>query len=109
MTIRENINKIHIGLLNNFENVSIEEKSNRKFGNFFEISSIKEEMEVRMIITKKDVESNNIKWLYFSNPKDEESYLVERYSKIDNLTEDVSDVITKMRFSEEYLKQINKI
>jgi hypothetical protein len=103
MSIKENINKIHFELSNNFESVKIEEKSNIKFGNYFYISLINEGLEVRMIIIKKDLESNNIKWLYFSNPLDDNSHLVERVSNINNITNDIADVLNKKRFSEDYL------
>jgi len=108
MSVKYNINKIHGDLINNFESVKIEEKSNQKIGNYFEISSISEGLEVKMILTKRDVESTNIKWSYFTNPLNEKSDLVERTSNIDNLSNDVKDVITKKRFSEEYLTEINK-
>lgn len=103
-----NINKIHSNLINNFDEVKIEEKSNTKFGKYFEISSISEGMEVKMILTLKDLESSNVNWSYFSNPLNENSDLVERTSSIFTLTQDVKDVISKKRFSEEYLTEINK-
>lgn len=102
--IKYNINKIHGDLINNFDSVKIEEKSSLKLGNYFEISSISEGLEVKMILTKKGVESNNIQWSYFSNPLNEKEGLVERSSNIENISKDVKDIITKKRFSEEYLK-----
>lgn len=108
MDLKYNINKIHGDLLNNFETVSIKEKSNLKFGNYFEISSTNEGFEVKMILTKKDIELSNIKWSYFSNPLNENSDLVERTSNIDNITNDIKDIISKKRFDSEYLSEINK-
>lgn len=108
MSIKQNINRIHVELSNNFESVKIEEKSNIKFGNYFEISSVNEGLEVKMIVTKRDLESNNIKWSYFANPLDSNSHLVERVSNIDNITNDVVEVLSKKRFSDEYLSEINK-
>lgn len=108
MDLKYNINKIHGDLINNFKTVSIKEKSNLKFGNYFEISTKNEGMEVRMILTKKDLELNNIKWSYFSNPLNENSDLVERTSNIDNITDDVRDVISKKRFDSDYLSETEK-
>jgi hypothetical protein len=56
MDIKSHINKIHYDLLTQFEEVTIQEKSNLKFGNYFEISNISEGKEVKMIITMKDIE-----------------------------------------------------
>ena len=103
-----NINKIHVELTNNFEEVKIEEKSNNKLGQYFEITSMSEGLAVRMIITLKDLESQNIKWSYLSNPLNENSDVVERTSNLYNISDDVKDVISKKRFSEEYLTEINK-
>jgi hypothetical protein len=107
MDIKSHINKIHYDLLTQFEEVTIQEKSNLKFGNYFEISSISEGKEVKMIITKKDIESPSFKWFYSENPLDKNSFLIERVSNIDNISTHVSDIITKNRFSEDYLNQIN--
>jgi len=103
-----NINKIHSDLTNNFQEVKIEEKSNAKLGKYFEIVTLNEGLAVKMIVTLKDLESPNIKWSYFSNPLNENSDLVERTSSIYTLSGDVQDVISKKRFSDEYLTEINK-
>ena len=108
MNIKQNVNRIHVELSNNFESVQIEEKSNIKFGNYFEISSVNEGLEVKMVVSKRDLESNNIKWSYFANPLDSNSYLIERVSNIDNMITDIVDVVNKKRFSDEYLSEINK-
>jgi len=108
MDIKLNINKIHGELINSFDSVKINEKSNKLIGNYFEISSIKEGLEVRMILSKKSLESSNIKWSYFSNPLNENSDLVERNSNIDSITNDIIDVVSKKRFSSDYLKEIKK-
>lgn len=107
MDLKYNINKIHGELLNNFETVKIEEKSNKENGNHFLISAISEGKEVKFITTKQAVESGNIDWKYFSNPLNENSGLVERNSKIYTLTEDIKDVISKNRFDKEYLSNFN--
>ena len=107
MELKYNINKIHSDLLSNFEEVRIDEKSDKKFGNYFLISAINEGKEVKLILTKKSVESGNLNWSYYSNPLKEDSLLVERISSISDITTDVKDVITKNRFDEEYITSIN--
>lgn len=107
MELKYNINKIHSDLLSNFEEVRIDEKSDKKFGNYFLISAINEGKEVKLILTKKSVETGNLNWSYYSNPLKDDSLLVERTSSIVDITTDVKDVITKNRFDEEYISSIN--
>jgi len=106
--IKVNINKVHGDLVNNFEEVMISEKSNKDFGNYFEISTIKESKEVKLIITKKNIENNKFSWSYYSDPTDSNSYLIERVSTIDTIVSDIEDIIVKNRFSEEYVSKIVK-
>jgi len=108
MDLKYNINKIHGDLISQFHKseIKIEEKSNLKFGNYIEISVINEGKEVKMIMTKKDLENYNFNWSYFENPIDENSSLVERNSSIDDLSSDVKEIFEKNRFSEEYLNNI---
>ena len=101
--MKYNINKLHSLLITNFEDVSLVEKSNKQFGNYFEIS-VKEDKEVKIIVTKKDLENQNFDWKYYSNPINESSLLIERYSSIDSITSDIKDILFKNRFDEEYLK-----
>lgn len=105
--MKYNINKLHGLLLNEFEDVKIVEKSNLALGNYFEIS-INEEKEVRMIIIKKDIENDIFEWKYFSNPLEENSFLIERKSSIDKVTEDVKEILVKNRFDEDYLTKLGK-
>ncbi len=106
--IKININKVHGGLVNNFEEVKISEKSNKELGNYFEVSALKESKEVKMIITKKNIENDRFSWSYYSDPSDESSYLIERISTTETIVSDVSDIIEKNRFSEDYLLKIGK-
>ena len=110
MNLKYNINKIHGDLLSQFLNaeIKIEEKSNLKFGNYIEVSIINEGKEVKMIVIKKDLENDNFNWSYLENQLNEGSFLIERFSNIDNLTSDVKDIFEKNRFSEEYLNELNK-
>ena len=103
-----NINKVHGDLVNNFEEVRIIEKSSKNIGNYFEVSALKESKEVKMIITKKNIENDNFSWSYYSDPSDESSYLIERSSTTDTIVSDVEDIIEKNRFSEGYLSKIGK-
>lgn len=110
MDLKYNVNKIHVDLASQFygHEVKIEEKSNVKFGNYFELSVIKEGIEAKMIITMKSLNNYNFDWSYFSNPLDENSHLVERSSSVDGFASDVKDIFEKNRFSEDYLKEVNK-
>lgn len=110
MNFKYNINKIHSDLLSQFLNseIKIEEKSNLKFGSYIEVSIINEGKEVKMVMTKKDLENYSFNWSYFENPLNENSDLVNRFSSIDDLTSDVKEIFEKNRFSEEYLNELNK-
>ena len=61
-----------------------------------------------MIISKKNIESDRFSWAYYSDPSDENSYLIERSSTIETMASDVEDIIKKNRFSEDYLLKIGK-
>lgn len=106
--MKVNINKVHGELLNNFEEVFISEKSNKEIGNYFEVSALKESKEVKMIITKKNIENDRFSWSYYSDPSDDTSYLIERTSTTDSIVSDVEDILEKNRFSEDYLVKIGK-
>jgi hypothetical protein len=110
MDFKYNINKIHGDLLSQFVNaeIKIEEKSNMKFGSYIEVSVINEGKEVKMIMTKKDLENYSFAWRYSENPLNENADLVERFSNIDDLTSDVKEIFEKNRFSQEYLNELNK-
>lgn len=112
MDLKYNINKMHSSILSQFVNddVKIIEKSDINFGNYIEFSIIKEDKEVKMIVTKKELNSNNsdYKWFYYENPIDENSNLVERLSNIDNIAFDINDIFENNRFSKNYLNELNK-
>ena len=104
------INKIHGDLISKFytSEIKIEEKSRQDLGNYFEISIIKEGKEINMIVTKYEIEKDNFRWYYSSNPLDISAPLVERSSNIDNFSSDVEDIFDKNRFNSDYLKELNK-
>jgi hypothetical protein len=104
MDIRYNINRIDVLLQDKFEDVAVKENSSPKFGNFFEIS-VKQDREVRMIIPYKNIDGKqNFEFLYYSNPLNENSELIPRNTTIESVSEAVDDILSKNRFSEEYLK-----
>lgn len=107
MNLKTNINKLHSDLLSNYNEVSISEKSNKEFGNYFEISVNENSKTLKMIITKQSVESDSFNWSYYSNPDDENSVLVERNSNLINFIHNVQDIFEKNRFDSDYLEKIN--
>ncbi len=106
MKLRENINKIHFELSNQFDSVEINEKSDIKIGSYFEILVRESNKELKLIATKKDLENNTFDWKYLSNPLNENSFLVERTSSVDKFVGDVRDIFEKNRFDSDYLQQI---
>lgn len=104
MDIRYNINRIDVLLQDRFEDVSIKENSSPKFGKYFEIS-IKQDRELKMIIPYRNIDgTNTFEFLYYANPLDDSSDLIRRDSDVESITEVVSDILSKQRFSQEYLK-----
>ena len=108
MSIKYNINKVHSDLIINFDNVKIEEKSNHKMGNYFEVIASKNKMDVKILISKKNIENENFNWVYYSNPLNENSHLIERTSNINNICEHAIDIINNNRFSKEYIESIKE-
>jgi len=107
MSLRQNINKVHFDLQNKFEEVTITEKSDLKLGNYFELSILEGNKEVKVILRKTEAEKNVFEWSYFSNPSNESSDLVERTSKLEMFSLDIQEVLEKNRFDSDYLNKIN--
>ena len=105
--LKYNINKLHGLLLKEFNEVKIEEKSSIEFGYYFQIS-VNEDKEVKFIVSKREMENDNFNWKYFSNPLEENSFLVERKSNIDTMVDDIKEILIKNRFDEDYLTKIGK-
>lgn len=103
MSLKKNINRIHFLLSEEFESVDIKEKVSKELGNHLEIS-VKENLECKIVIPKKDLESEYFKWKYFSNPNDSGSFLIERISSVESIKNDIRDIFYKKRFDSEYLK-----
>ncbi len=106
MNLRSNVNKIHFELSNKYENVSIDEKSDHRIGNFVEFSVVENNRTLKFRITKYELEKDSFDWIYFSNPEDESS-IVERKSNISTIINDVDDIFEKNRFDSDYLKKLN--
>ena len=107
MDLKVNINKVHSNLTNNYENVSIVEKNDKKFGNYFELSVKENNKDLKIILSKQNIENQKFNWSYYSNPLDENSYLVERTSDINSFIKDVEDIFEKNRFDSDYLEKLN--
>jgi hypothetical protein len=107
MQLKSNINKIHYLLSENFTDTKLEEKSNQKFGNYFNISTSDGKKQMKIILEFTEIENNSFKWFYSENPLNEKSDLIERKSTTESFIEDVKDIFVKNRFSEDYLVKIN--
>lgn len=103
INIKTNINKLHSDLTSKYDNVSINEKSSLKHGDYFEII-IKENLDVRLILPKSELFNENISWLYYTNPDDENSYLIEKTSNVNSTSVEINDILSNKRFDSEYLK-----
>jgi hypothetical protein len=106
MNLKTNVNKIHIDLSNTYQNVEILEKSNLRLGNFIELSVVESNKNLKIQVSKYELEKDVFNWLYFANPQDENS-IVERTSTINSFLFDVSDIFEKNRFDSDYLKKLN--
>lgn len=104
MEFKSNINKLHYIISEDFKEVDISEKSSLEYGNYFEIS-IKENLECKVIIKKKDIESKTFNFLYSSNPLIENSNLIERTSSIELFSETIKDIIDNKRFDIDYINK----
>lgn len=108
MNLRENINKIHFNLSNQFDDVKIEEKSNIELGSCVEMTINESEKQVRLVVTKKSLENYRFDWKYLSNPLNESSTQVERTSNVDDFTADIKDIFDRNRFDSDYLRKVSE-
>lgn len=106
MNLKANVNKIHADMINEFENVQVFEKSSKERGEYLEFVAIKEKKELVILVSKKELSSDNFNWSYYSNPQ-ERNYLVERKSNVNDMIKDIQDIFEKNRFDSEYIKSIN--
>ena len=106
--IKQNINKIHYDITNEFEVVTLSEKFNRDLGSYIEISITEGKKEVKLTLKKTEVEKNSFDWSYLSNPLVESSDLVYRTSTVLEFSRDIKDIFEKNRFDSDYLEEIKK-
>ena len=106
MNLKQNINRINGELSNNFDEVSVSEKSDIKRGNYIELSILEKNKNLKVIISKKDLEGDKFNWEYFANPLNESSDLIQRNSSVSLFIEDVKDIFNKNRFNSEYIESI---
>ncbi len=106
MAHKENINKIHFDLSSQFENVTIEEKANRTFGNYVKIG-VSNGLELTAMVEKVSIDNDTFRWFYLSDPTNEES-IVERKSNIHTFTKDVVEIFENKRFDQDYIKSIEE-
>ena len=107
MEIKKNINKLHSDLLVKFKDVAILEKSDKKYGNYFEISINENNKNLKVIIPIKNIESIDFNWKYFANPLNESSTLVDRHSNVNHFIFDIVDIFEKNRFDSDYLEKLS--
>jgi Fe-S cluster biosynthesis and repair protein YggX len=76
MSLKFNVNKIHSDLSSSFEEVEISEKSSLKWGNHIELLINENKVQLRAIISKRNLENKDFNWAYFSNPEDDHPMLI---------------------------------
>lgn len=106
MSLKENINRIHFELQNEFADVEFKEMSEKKLGNYFEFTINESNLKLKIQLAHKNLEFERFNWTYLSNPEDYNS-IVERISTGSNFIGDVKDIFQSKRFDSDYLK--NKI
>lgn len=104
-SLKSNINHLHFLLTEKFSQVNVEEKSNKSWGNYVLIT-ITENQTCKIVIPKEKLEDSNLEWMYYSNPLDESSTLVERTSSLEKITLDIQDIFDKKRFDSDYLSTL---
>lgn len=103
MEYKSNFNRLHYLLTEEFSNVEVTEKANSSIGSYIELN-IKEDLDCKILIKKKNIESQVFIWEYFPDPNGEQT--IKRTSSIDNFTSCVKDIIDNKRFSSEYLNKL---
>jgi hypothetical protein len=106
MNLRANVNKIHADMISVFEDVQISEKSSKDRGEYLEFVTVNEKKELVILVSKKELSSDNFNWSYYSNPL-KKTHLVERKSNVNDMIKDIQDIFEKNRFDSEYIKSIN--
>lgn len=111
------INKIDTDLKGYFENVKIEETSekgkwffNIKANNLFFIteSLCYKRFGVELKIEKQNLISNTFSWSYSTNPLNENAMWIERNSTLETFASDVYSIITKKMMEELYFESVQE-
>lgn len=105
----QKLNQLDNQLKDYFDVVKIVEKVD-KSNFYFEFLVEKEinhkNVEVKFFIPMKDFANSTLHWSYLSNPKDSNSYLVERVSAIENIANDVKEIVDKNKLDSIYLENL---
>lgn len=106
---KTNLNQIHYTLSEKYENITVNEKADNKFGDHIEMVIENEDgLQCKAILTKKDLDNQNFKWFYFSNPEEmSQDVMIERVSSVFEFTKDINDIFENKRFSSDYLQKDN--
>jgi hypothetical protein len=111
------INKIDTDLKYYFENVKIEEATNKgkwffeiKADNlFFVTESLSyKRFEVVLKIEKQNLNSNNFRWSYSTNPLNEKAMWIERNSTLETFAGDVYSIVSKKMMDEKYFEYVQE-
>lgn len=111
-----NINKIDSDLKNLFDSVKIDEKNignkfffelraNSKFKGFNE-SKYYVNAEVHVLIEKKNLVFDPIKWIYSTNPNNTKADWLEKQSTMETISHDIYSVLTKCKMDQSYFESL---
>lgn len=114
--IKKQINQIDFDLKKKFDQVIIEEKSD-KSGYYFEIlarvnTDLNEGVKsypIKIKIFKNDMIYDNIKWYYQSDTFNESSKWILRESNINMVSNDIYNIIFSGKMNENYFKNIQSV
>ena len=104
---KNNLNKLHYLLSENFENIQVMEKFNTNSGPYVEIV-IDNGLKCDISISKRDLEKDTFKWSYSSNPNTGD-FQIERVSTIETFTKDIKDIFENNRFDKSYIKDVKSV
>ena len=116
INLGKNINKIDYDLKKLFKKVNISEKS--KFDKFYieiisegEFSFQKNSVttaQSKVLIEKKYLEGDSIKWSYSTNPNSENAEYIERYSSINSIATDIYETVLNKKLDYDYIESVQE-
>lgn len=116
INLGKNINKIDYDLKKLFKKVNISEKS--KFDKFYieiisegEFSFQKNSVttaQSKVLIEKKYLEGDSIKWSYSTNPNSDNAEYIERYSSINSIATDIYETILNKKLDYDYIESVQE-